>query len=847
MKLRNFILVTSAVVGTVFLGGSWLAIGNTFETLFRDQARDQAEQVARITLASMYEVMSQGWTRDQAEAFLSSVRQQADDQELIGIELYRGPLVEDLYGRIDQPQAEHPVREAFATAQRFDQLLAGRHVSAIPLLAEARCLGCHQNVREGDVLGVVEIRQPYDRLLQIARVNFYTSAVPSLALGLLLVCGAVFWVVSRISRSVSAVETNLASINNLSDLRQLEVHPRTHSFNELNRIQDSIISLATRLRSIAVDKDILMFEIGLLEKFVITSEVIRDWREYVEQLLHDINSILNAHVLFSVFQIDDELFDIEIFWHHEPSIAAKTHVQDVIIDALRRDGRFSDPASLNIHHHHPEFAHGPTEIDTDSFALQVKSFFVDSPRIGSIVGIGVHSDTLREPTHHLVLDSILSTLLNVVGSIKAIHKYTRDLEYFATRDPLTDLYNQRVFWELLDYELGRCKRHGTKATLLMVDLDNFKLVNDHFGHAVGDSFLQAFSRAIESALRTGDVFARYGGDEFVILLPEADLEQGYIVAKRVLEATRDVVVEVTGVGRATASASIGLAVYPDHAREPKDMFLFADTLMYKAKSEGKERVALPSEEDVMDAFRNISETGIAVMDAINQRRIIPFFQPICHVAGQQPTAVEVLSRIEINGQLMRADQFIEIAEKMSVIHRLDALVIEAALEQIANSDFKGPVFFNLSPRALVLAEFVRTLHTVVRNSGVAPERIVFEITERDTVKNLSVLDRFFSDLKSEGFGLAIDDFGSGFSSFHYLRRFPFDYLKIEGDFIANMLNNERDRIFVRSINDLARSLNIQVIAEFVESEDVMQMLRALEIDYAQGYHIGRPGRNLPKP
>ena len=124
---------------------------------------------------------------------------------------------------------------------------------------------------------------------------------------------------------------------------------------------------------------------------------------------------------------------------------------------------------------------------------------------------------------------------------------------------------------------------------------------------------------------------------------------------------------------------------------------------------------------------------------------------------------------------------------------------------------------------------------------------MFEITERDTVKNLSVLDRFFSDLKSEGFGLAIDDFGSGFSSFHYLRRFPFDYLKIEGDFIANMLNNERDRIFVRSINDLARSLNIQVIAEFVESEDVMQMLRALEIDYAQGYHIGRPGRNLPKP
>ncbi|MFN3984220.1 MAG: putative bifunctional diguanylate cyclase/phosphodiesterase [Rhodocyclaceae bacterium] len=847
MKLRTFILVTSAMVGTVFLGGSWLAIGNSFESLFRDRAREQAEQVARITLASMYEVMSQGWTRDEAERFIASVRRASDDSGGLSVELYRGRLVEAEYGPIAQPASSERIRAAFDSGQRVDTLLAGKYLSVIPLKAEQRCLLCHENARAGDVLGVVEIGQPFERLLQHARIGFYTSAVPSLMLGLLLVCAAVAWVVSRISRSVTQVESSLDAISNLSDLRHLEVRHSTLDFSELNRIQDSITALATRLRSIAVDKDILMFEIGLLEKFVITSEVIRDWREYVSQLLQDINGILKAHVLFSVFQIDDELFDIEIFWHREPDEAARTHIERVVIDTLRADGRFSDPAALNVHHHFPEQDGAALDMDTDELELQIKSFFVESPKIGSIVGIGVHSDTLREPTHHLVLDSILSTLLNVVGSIKAIHKYARDLEYYATRDPLTDLYNQRVFWELLDYEIGRCRRHDTKATLLMIDLDNFKLINDHFGHAVGDEFLQRFSRAIEQALRTGDVFARYGGDEFVVLLPEADLEQGYAVANRVLEATRTVVVETGEQGRATASVSIGLAVYPDHASEPKDMFLFADTLMYKAKSEGKERVALPSEDDVMATFRNISETGVAVMEAINQRRIIPFFQPINHVAGQKPDAVEVLSRIEINGELMRADQFIEIAEKMSVIHRLDAVVIEAALDRVAASDFRGPVFFNLSPRALVLSEFTRTLRSVVRNSGVSPERIVFEITERDTVKNLGILERFFSDLKSEGFGLAIDDFGSGFSSFHYLRRFPFDYLKIEGDFIANMLHSDRDRIFVRSINDLARALDIQVIAEFVESEEVLSLLAELRIDYAQGYHVGRPSRDLPAP
>ncbi len=846
MKLRNFILITSAAVGTIFLSGSWWALGNTFDTLFRDQAHAQAEQVARITLASMYEVMSQGWTREQAEEFLAAMREASDESGGLRLELYRGDLVETRYGLIDQPPSSERVRSVFATGARVDELAAGFHVSAIPLVAEPRCLSCHENAAAGDVLGVVEIRQPFDNLLQMARVNFFTSAVPSLSLGLLLVCAAVFWVVSRVSRSVSDVEHSLDSISNLSDLRHLEVNPREHGFSELNRIQHSITSLAARLRSIAVDKDILMFEIGLLEKFVITSDVIRDWREYVGQLLQDINGILKAHVLFSVFQIDDELFDIEIFWYREPGEAARAHLEKVVTEALRKDGRFCDPASLSIHHHVPQEVEGVYQLDTEEIELQIKSFFVDSPRIGSIVGIGVNSDTRREPTHYLVLDSILSTLLNVVGSIKAIHKYTRDLEYYATRDPLTDLYNQRVFWELLDYEIGRSDRHDVKATLLMVDLDNFKLINDHFGHSVGDDFLQAFARAIERALRTGDIFARYGGDEFVILLPEADMEQGYSVAKRVLDAARQVEVEVPGLGKATASVSIGLAVYPDHATEAKDMFLFADTLMYKAKAEGKERVALPSEEDVMSTFRAISETGVAVMDAINNRKIIPFFQPINHVVGLKPNAVEVLSRIEINGELLRADQFIEAAEKMSVIHRLDAVVIEAALARVADSDFDGSIFFNLSPRALVLAEFVRTLRTVVRDSGISPDRIVFEITERDTVKNLGILERFFSDLKAEGFGLAIDDFGSGFSSFHYLRRFPFDYLKIEGDFIANMINNDRDRIFVRSINDLARALDIQVIAEFVESEEVLDMLRHLEIDYAQGYHIGRPARTLPE-
>jgi EAL domain-containing protein (putative c-di-GMP-specific phosphodiesterase class I) len=222
-----------------------------------------------------------------------------------------------------------------------------------------------------------------------------------------------------------------------------------------------------------------------------------------------------------------------------------------------------------------------------------------------------------------------------------------------------------------------------------------------------------------------------------------------------------------------------------------------------------------------------------------------YFQPIMGVGNNKIAAVEVLSRIEINGEVVRADQFIEIAEKVGVIHRLDAIVIEAALAKVTDTDYDGYLFFNLSPRALVLSEFTTTLRNIVAASGFPPARIVFEITERDTVKNLALMQRFLSELRSEGFKLAIDDFGSGFSSFHYLRNFTFDFLKIEGDFVANMLNNDRDQVFVRSITALARELDIEVIAEFVESAEILALLEEIGIEYAQGYLIGRPSAEAP--
>lgn len=842
MRIRNFIFGASIIVSILFFGGSYLLLDRIFGETVRTNAARTSEAAAKVTFAAMYQLMSQGWSRSQADAFVQDTARAGSNE--LSVQIYRSQLVIDLFGNIGQPPLDEALREAMASGavQRRDDDNVARHI--YPLIAEERCLRCHVNARAGDVLGGVEVRQEFAHLLADARRQLLVAFAPIVPIALALAALAVWWVGGRIEGSVERLQADFEQVQAVDDLRRIAIADHDLGFVEFNRILGALGGVLARLRTVAVDKEILSFEIGLLERFVITSEVVRDWREYVGRLLVDINTILPAHTLFSLFKIDDELFDLEIFWFGPVAGDTKARMEAQIHAELARTVTFTDAGACNIHHHVANPEGEWIELTDDEVAVRVKSFFVDKPKIGGIVGIGVHAGVLEDETRYLVVESVLSTLLNVVGSVKAIYKYTRDLEYYATRDPLTDLFNQRVFWELAGYEVGRAQRHGYSFGLLLIDLDNFKLVNDNYGHAVGDSYLQHFARQVQGALREGDILARYGGDEFVAVLPEATREAVIMVAERIRRAIEAMEVTTPAGDRLHGTASIGMAVYPDHAENAKDLLLFADNMMYRAKAAGKDQVAVPTESDVVDVFRDITQKSYMVIDAIDNRRIVPFFQPILDIAGRRIVAYEVLSRIDLNGKMIRADEFVEIAERIGVIHRLDMLVLELALGKLAAQRHTGEIFVNLSPRALVFSEFARDLRRIVAGSGIPPSQIVFEITERDTVKNLSLLERFLCDLKSDGFKLAIDDFGSGFSSFHYLRRFPIDYLKIEGDFISNMLNSEKDHTFVTSIRSLAREMGITVVAEYVESAEVLGELERLEVHLAQGYYIGRPAAAL---
>jgi EAL domain-containing protein (putative c-di-GMP-specific phosphodiesterase class I) len=274
--------------------------------------------------------------------------------------------------------------------------------------------------------------------------------------------------------------------------------------------------------------------------------------------------------------------------------------------------------------------------------------------------------------------------------------------------------------------------------------------------------------------------------------------------------------------------------------------MIADSMMYHAKEEGKNSVKLANQEDIEVILNEKQHKSSLLSTAIENDQIVPFFQPIQMSKNNKNGVVihELLMRIQQDDKLISAYEFIEIAEMMGLINKMDLMVIKKAFQKINETNYQGILFINLSPKSLVVSDFIAKINNLVEEYHIDKEKIVFEITERETVKNFSLLEKFVQNLKAEGFKFAIDDFGSGFSSFHYIKKFPIDYLKVDGDFIININNDHKDKAFVHSIVTLAQELNIQTIAEFVESEEIVEILDDMGVDYYQGYHIGKPNQEF---
>lgn len=414
------------------------------------------------------------------------------------------------------------------------------------------------------------------------------------------------------------------------------------------------------------------------------------------------------------------------------------------------------------------------------------------------------------------------------------------LAWLANHDSLTNLYNRRFFQQALASALDG-QSHGA---MLFLDLDQFKDVNELSGHNAGDQLLCMVASALEKALSGSGVIARLGGDEFAVLLEGADADYAKSVAVRIDRLLEDLEFSVAG-RRHRCIASIGIALYPEHGQTPGDLMASADLAMYQAKEKGTGRwQLLSSTRQTHEELRERVYWVENIRDALASERLELVAQPIMHIAESSVDHMEVLLRMrDYDGELITPGQFIPVAERSGQIIELDRWVLRTALRLLSDLHANGqPVELsvNLSAQSLRDERLEGFLLEQIQASGADPRWLTLEITETAAVTDFAAASSVMQGICALGCKFALDDFGVGFCSFRYLSQLPADYIKIDGSFIRNLKHSSENRLIVKAIADIAAGFGKKTIAEFVDDAELLPLLNDYGIDYAQGYHIGKP-------
>jgi len=436
-----------------------------------------------------------------------------------------------------------------------------------------------------------------------------------------------------------------------------------------------------------------------------------------------------------------------------------------------------------------------------------------------------------EDMHYI--DAILSHLI-----------YNIHLLSLATVDPLTKLYNRRFIVSFAETEVKEALRYKRPLSIILLDIDNFKGVNDTYGHPVGDEVIKMVADVLKTEIRETDKAGRYGGEEFIIILPNTPAENALEVAERVRKAieSRKVPVETEGEKiELKVTASIGVSSLGTHGNTFFELLQAADIALYKAKKEGKNQVQILEVEDIKKILQEEFEDKKFIEDAIEQGKVIPYFQPILDINTLDVIGYEVLARIKYKNEITTADKFIKSSIRFGFADIIDEQVQEKAIELAVKEKMKDKLlFFNLSRGFIENPSKILKFEEYLFKKGFPSDKVVFEITEEEAISEVNVVKEVIRIAKNRKIKFALDDFGVGYSTFTYIKQFDVDIIKLDGSLIKNIDKDKDNQIIVEAIAYICKKKGIKLLAEMVETKEELETLKKLGVDYVQGYYFGKP-------
>ena len=446
-------------------------------------------------------------------------------------------------------------------------------------------------------------------------------------------------------------------------------------------------------------------------------------------------------------------------------------------------------------------------------------------------------------------DEEIVAIANALNTtIKSLKSRDEELRQLANYDSLTGLLNKHNFNIQLKQEIQRTLVEEDSSALLFIDLDQFKHVNDNLGHAAGDRLLKQVADLLKNRIRTDDVISRFGGDEFTIIAKSIQERDARTIAESILKAMQQFVFVENGQAF-NIYCSIGMVLIEGDAFSAEEVFSQADMSCFHAKSEGRNRYHMfdLTQQEELRKGADISWSK-RISDAIENDYFTLFYQPVVSLDGDDAEHYEVLIRMVMEGdEIIHPNAFLPAAERLGVAIDIDYWVVRNSLRKISEFHHDGRDVYlsiNLSGRIFDAPELYEKVKRYISQYNVNAERIIFEITEQTAVRHIEKAGEIIGKLMTLGCKFALDDFGVGFSSFNYLKRLPVNYLKIDGDFITDMVQDPVDQAMVQSMIQIAKTLNKKTIAEYVQDAATLEMLKGFGADYVQGYYLGKPVKDI---